>query len=54
MLQWQRDNSITIKDAKALPPEKLINKFVIGEFVDSRTPEYCQEYQKVIEKAQGK
>jgi 2-oxoglutarate ferredoxin oxidoreductase subunit beta len=52
MLQWQRDNAVTIKDAKSLPPEKLINKFVIGEFVDSRTPEYCQEYQKVIEKAQ--
>lgn len=54
MLQWQRDNAVTIKDAKTLPPEKLVNKFVIGEFVDSRTPEYCQEYQKVIEKAQGK
>lgn len=54
LLQWQRDNAVTIKDAKALPPDKLVNKLVIGEFADYRTPEYCQEYQKVIEKAQGK
>ena len=54
MLQWQRDNAITIKDAKTSPPDKSIGKFVIGEFVNMSSQEYCEAYQKVIEKAQGK
>lgn len=54
MLQWQRDNAIPIKDAKTLPPEKLVGKFVIGEFVNITLPEYCAEYQKIIDLVQGK
>jgi len=53
MLQWQRDNAVTIKDASSLTVEQLDGKFIIGEFINKQLPEYCDEYQKVINRVQG-
>ena len=53
MLEWQRDNSVTVEQARDMTPEELEGKYVIGEFVDRRRPEYCDEYQKLIERLRG-
>ena len=39
--------------AGKLPPEKLKDKFLIGDLWDIDFPEYCEEYDKVIAQAQG-
>jgi 2-oxoglutarate ferredoxin oxidoreductase subunit beta len=52
MLQWMRDNVISIDKAKKMKPEKFNGKFVRGIFVDKESPNYGGDYQKIIEKAQ--
>jgi len=50
MMEWFRDNTTTIgSKAKQENPE-LIER---GIFVQEDRPEYCDEYEKVVEKAQG-
>ncbi len=54
MLKWIRDNSIGIKQADSMKPEELVDKFIIGNFVNKTEPEYTAEYEKIIEKAKIK
>lgn len=56
MLKWQRDNAVSVQRAKAMSPDELKGKFVIGELLKVEAPdeEYTARYQKVIEKAQGR
>lgn len=53
MMQWQRDNSISVEKAKELPPEELEGKLVIGVLVDRDLPIYQEEYEKIIERAKS-
>ena len=52
LIKWQKDQSLTLEQAKDLPPEELKGKFVIGVFADRDIPEYTSQYAKIIEKAQ--
>lgn len=52
MLKWQKDHAISVSVAEKLPPEKLEGKFLIGKFHKSEEPEYVEEYDKIIKKAQ--
>lgn len=48
LLEWQRDNSVSIKDAESMTPEQLEGKYLIGELVNRRAPEYCAVYDELI------
>jgi len=49
MLNWMKEHAMPIKAAKALPPEKLVGKFLTGVLWDVEMPEYCDQYQKLID-----
>ncbi|MEG6585528.1 2-oxoacid:ferredoxin oxidoreductase subunit beta [Dendrosporobacter sp. 1207_IL3150] len=52
MMQWQRDNAVTVQAAAKLAPENMEGKFVIGELHNSPAPEYTAEYEKLIVRLQ--
>lgn len=54
MITWFKDNTIGIKAAEKLPPEKLEGKILTGVFRKEEKPEYCDEYAKIIEKVSVK
>lgn len=56
MLRSQRENTVSVQKAKAMSPEELKGKFVIGELhrVEAPDEEYTVRYQKLIEKVQGR
>ncbi len=45
-----KDNYIDHKAADKLPPEKLVGKVFMGEFVNKIEPEYTQVYQELIDR----
>lgn len=49
MLNWMKEHAMPIKAAKALPPEKLVGKFLTGVLWDVEMPEYCEQYQTLID-----
>lgn len=52
MIRWMKDHAIPAKTAKNMPPEKLENKFLTGVLWNVEMPEYCSEYQKLIDSFQ--
>ncbi|MDD5090071.1 MAG: 2-oxoacid:ferredoxin oxidoreductase subunit beta [Candidatus Wallbacteria bacterium] len=54
MMKWQRDSAVDIRAWDKLPEEKRTGKFKIGVLADHEYPEYTHEYQKIIDRAQGK
>ncbi|MBQ5956916.1 MAG: 2-oxoacid:ferredoxin oxidoreductase subunit beta [Clostridia bacterium] len=55
MLEYQRDNSVSVAKAKTMTAEELKGKIVFGElYVDNEKPEYTKEYEKIIEIAGGR
>lgn len=54
MMKWQREHSISKKDAAEMTAEELGDRFAIGELYNKPAPEYCEEYEKVIARAQGR
>jgi len=54
MLKWQRDHAVSRKEAATLTPEEIGDRFVIGELYNQPAPEYCEQYETVIAKAQGR
>jgi 2-oxoglutarate ferredoxin oxidoreductase subunit beta len=40
MLQWQRDNSISLEKAKKMKPQELKGKIIRGVFVEEQKPEF--------------
>lgn len=52
MLKWMRDHIVSIDKAKTMDVEQLNNKFIRGIFVDKGRPEYIDEYQNLIKRAQ--
>ncbi len=53
MMEVLRDSAISIKAAEKLSKEELVGKIITGEFHNEIAPEYTEEYEKTIEKAQG-
>lgn len=51
MLKWQKEHAVLIETARNIPKEKMIDKFLIGVFVDRDIPDYNELYAKVIKKA---
>ena len=55
MLEYQRDNSVSVAKAKTMTAEELKGKIVFGElYVDNEKPEYTKEYEKIIRIAGGR
>jgi 2-oxoglutarate/2-oxoacid ferredoxin oxidoreductase subunit beta len=54
MMQWQKDNAVTIAAAAKMTPEELEGKFLIGEFKNKPEPEYTKEYQNIIDSLKGR
>jgi 2-oxoglutarate ferredoxin oxidoreductase subunit beta len=51
MMEWQRDNAVTVEKAATMKPEALQDKIVIGVLVDKELPVYQDEYDKIRERA---
>jgi len=54
LLTWQREHSVTGTRAAGLSRQELGDRFVIGELFREEAPEFCEEYDKVIARAQGR
>ncbi|MFC2047877.1 2-oxoacid:ferredoxin oxidoreductase subunit beta [Chloroflexota bacterium] len=48
MMEWQRDNSVTVEKAKELSEAELERKIVIGVLVDRERPTYHEECGKLF------
>jgi 2-oxoglutarate ferredoxin oxidoreductase subunit beta len=53
MMEWQRDNAVTVEKAATMKTEELQDKIVIGVLVDKELPVYQDEYDKIRERARG-
>ncbi len=54
MMRWQKDNMVPAAKAKGMSPEELQGKLVVGMIQELDYPEYTEEYQRIIEKAQSR
>ena len=50
MLRWQKENSVTVEQAKKMTPDQLQGKLVIGVVQQVQYPEFTFEYQKLIQR----
>lgn len=50
MMNWIKDNTIKVEDAKGKSDEELKGKIIMGEFKNAPEPEYTEEYQKIIDR----
>lgn len=51
MMQWLRDNSVTVDTVKQLSKAAVEGKFTIGVLADLERPSYSELYKKVCEQA---
>jgi 2-oxoglutarate ferredoxin oxidoreductase subunit beta len=49
MLEWMKKHALPARAAQGMSPEKLQGKFLTGVLWDVDMPEFCQEYQKLID-----
>ncbi|MBI2874279.1 MAG: 2-oxoacid:ferredoxin oxidoreductase subunit beta [Firmicutes bacterium] len=54
MMKAQRDTAVNVKRAAKMPAEELAGKIIIGDIHVSQASEYTEEYQRVIDRAQGR
>lgn len=54
MLKNQCENAVPVEEARDMTPEELTGKIVTGIFVNRDLPEFCAEYDKLIESYQKK
>ena len=52
MLKQQRDSLVSMHDVQGMSPEELKGKTVLGVLTDLDKPEYCEEYEKLMDRAQ--
>lgn len=48
MINWQKDNAVSVKTASKLSPDKLEGKFLIGELHNQPKPEFTEQYDKLV------
>lgn len=53
MLNWIKENSVTIAQAGKLSPEEREKKFIIGKFVDREIEDYSTKYKRIVEAAKS-
>ena len=51
MMEWQRDNAVTVEQAAALKPEERDRKILIGVLADRDLPIYQEEYDRIRDRA---
>jgi 2-oxoglutarate ferredoxin oxidoreductase subunit beta len=49
MLQWQKENSMSIKDAEKAAPDQKEGKIIRGVLHKVVQPEYCERYQALVD-----
>ena len=54
MLRWQEGQALEREDAEALGEAAVKEKILTGVFVDVEKPEYCEEYDRLVARVQGK
>ncbi|MGB5106766.1 MAG: 2-oxoacid:ferredoxin oxidoreductase subunit beta [Candidatus Zixiibacteriota bacterium] len=54
MIDDMKKNTIPLKAAAKMPPEKLVGKMLTGVFADVEKDEYCDRYDQLIESLKGK
>ena len=54
MLKAQCENAVTVEESRTMKPEELEDKIITGVFVNKEIPEFCEEYDLLIERAQKK
>ena len=54
MLKWYKENSIQAETAKKMSDDERQDKIIIGVLHDTERPEFCEEYQKLVERVQVK
>ena len=52
MMRWQKDHAVSLKRASKMNEEELKDKIITGVFFEKEGPEYTQEYEKLMSKAQ--
>jgi len=53
MMNHLKEVAVPVKAAEKMAPELLQGKVLTGVLYKEDKPEYCEQYQKVIERAQG-
>lgn len=51
MMEWFKENAVTVEKARDMKPAALKDKFTIGVLADVEKPIYTEEYRKIQEKA---
>ena len=54
MLKAQLADSVPLEDAQKMSPDELKDKIVTGIFLEKERPEFCEEYDKLMQRAQKK
>ncbi|MBU0934850.1 MAG: 2-oxoacid:ferredoxin oxidoreductase subunit beta [Spirochaetes bacterium] len=54
MLNWFKESAVNIKAAKAMAPEKLEGKFMIGELYNKPDSEFTADYDQLVAQLQRK
>ena len=54
MLKWQEENALPLEESEGLSEEEIKDKFLTGVFVDVDRPEYCEEYDHLVNRVQEK
>jgi 2-oxoglutarate ferredoxin oxidoreductase subunit beta len=53
MMEWQRDNAVTVEKAAGMKSEEMKDKILIGVLVDKELPVFQNEYDRIRERAKG-
>ncbi len=48
---WMKENAVSVSKAAKMSAEEMAGKFSIGILANVKKPSYCQEYQKIRERA---
>jgi len=52
MLKWQKENTINYEQAQSLFDDELKGKIVLGLLYHNNRPEYCRQYQDLVDSCQ--
>jgi len=54
MIEDIKDRTVQVSRAEKMAPEELIGKYVVGELHNIERPEYCDEYERMRQRALAK
>jgi len=54
MEKIEKDGTVSVTQATKMTPEQLQGKLLRGIIHKAERPEYCEEYERLMAKAQGK